>query len=133
MYNNKLVAVIKQNGKVLNERGDKVSLPFGTDYSIHLKNLNSEDAIITIDIDGKDVLSGNSIVIKSGQYTDVTGALNENGNLPSLGSPKAYHLSVSGKALANFSETSSISFKTDLVMGSLSVPKSFIRLIMLFL
>ena len=41
MYNNKLVAAIKSNGKVLREFGEEVYIPFGSEYSILIKNLHS--------------------------------------------------------------------------------------------
>lgn len=63
MYNNKFVATIKSGGKVLREVADTVYLPFGCEYSILLKNLNTVRAEARITIDGEDVLGGNSIVI----------------------------------------------------------------------
>lgn len=63
MYNNKFVATIKSGGKVLREVSDTVYLPFGCEYSILLKNLNTVRAEARITIDGEDVLGGNSIVI----------------------------------------------------------------------
>jgi len=55
MFNNKLVACIKSNGKVLREFKDVIYIPFGSEYSIYLKNLNSVRAEVNISIDGKDV------------------------------------------------------------------------------
>ena len=63
MYNNKFVATVKANGKVLRELGDIVYLPFGCEYSILLKNLNTIRAQATITIDGEDVLNGSALVI----------------------------------------------------------------------
>ena len=63
MYSNKFVATIKNNGKVLREHGDTVYLPFGCEYSILLKNLNSVRADVKITIDGEDVLNGSSLVV----------------------------------------------------------------------
>ena len=40
MYHKKLVASIRTNGKILREFKDTVYLPFGSEYSILLKNLN---------------------------------------------------------------------------------------------
>jgi hypothetical protein len=34
MYKERFIAVIKYNGKVLRERDDVVTLPFGSEYSI---------------------------------------------------------------------------------------------------
>ena len=41
MYLNKVAVAIKSNGKVLREQGDNVYIPFGSEYSIQVKNLNS--------------------------------------------------------------------------------------------
>lgn len=63
MYSNKFVATVKANGKVLREVGDTVYLPFGCEYSVLLKNLNTVRAQATITIDGEDVLNGSALVI----------------------------------------------------------------------
>lgn len=67
VFNSNFVATIKANGKVLNENrtteGAIYLLPFQSEYSILLKNLNSKRALVNISIDGEDVLNGNSIVI----------------------------------------------------------------------
>jgi hypothetical protein len=52
MYSNKLVASIKSNGKILREFNDKVYVPFGTEYSILIKNLNTVRASVNIFVDG---------------------------------------------------------------------------------
>ena len=47
MYESKLAAAIKVNGKVLREfNKDTVYIPFGSEYSILLKNLNTKRAIV---------------------------------------------------------------------------------------
>lgn len=66
VYHNKFVAVIKCNGKVLREREDNtVLLPFGSEYSILLKNLNSRAASVGITIDGVDVLNGRELIVQA--------------------------------------------------------------------
>ena len=55
-YNNQFVAVVKVNGKILREINDVVTLPFGTEYSIMLKNLSPNDCVATIEIDGQNVM-----------------------------------------------------------------------------
>ena len=54
MYQNKIVACLKVNGKVLREDKEFVSLPFGSEYSILIKNLNSVRVQVKVDIDGSD-------------------------------------------------------------------------------
>lgn len=63
MHSNKLVVAIKTAGKVLREQGDKVYLPFGSEYSIFLKNLNSVRALVRVSLDGESVTDGEDLVI----------------------------------------------------------------------
>ena len=79
MYNSKLVASIKANGKVLREFKDTVYIPFGSEYSILLKNLNTVKALINIYIDGDNVVPG-GLVLNAGQEIDLQRAI-RNGNL----------------------------------------------------
>ena len=54
MYHNRFVATIKTNGKVLRENDGEVAIPFGLEYSILLKNMNSVRAQVKVSIDGED-------------------------------------------------------------------------------
>lgn len=65
MYNNKLIVAIKSNGKVLREFKDNVYLPYGKEYSIFIKNLNSVRAVVNIKIDGQNA-SGSGLVVEAG-------------------------------------------------------------------
>ena len=80
MYNEKLVAVIKVNGKVLRELGGTVSLPFGSEYSILVKNLNSVRAQVKVSVDGKDATEGTRLVIMPNSSIDLERYI-RNGNL----------------------------------------------------
>ena len=62
MYNQKMVVALKANGKVLREFEDTVYIPFGQEFSILLKNLNSVRALANISIDGVDVCPGGLVV-----------------------------------------------------------------------
>ncbi len=54
MHSNKLVVTLRgPNGKFLRELGDKTYVPFGSEYSIYIKNLNSVKAVVSFEIDGK--------------------------------------------------------------------------------
>jgi hypothetical protein len=79
MYNSKLVASIKANGKVLREFKDTVYIPFGSEYSILLKNLNTVRALINIYIDGDNIVPG-GLVLSAGQEIDLERAI-RGGNL----------------------------------------------------
>lgn len=62
-YSNNFVAVVKHKGRILRERDGMVTLPFGSEYSILLKNLEARQAVVKVSVDGEDVLDGNSIII----------------------------------------------------------------------
>jgi len=64
MYNNKLAVALKSAGKVLREFGETVYVPFGSEYSVLIKNLNSVRALIKIEIDGEDIGDGTKFIIE---------------------------------------------------------------------
>lgn len=77
MYNQKLVASLKANGKILREFKDTVYVPFGSEYSIVLKNLNTVRAIVNVTIDGQDMVPG-GLVINAGQTVDLERSIKNN-------------------------------------------------------
>lgn len=79
MYNNKLVASIRANGKILREFKDTVYIPFGSEYSILLKNLNTVRALVNVYIDGENVVPG-GLVLNAGQEIDLERSI-KNGNM----------------------------------------------------
>jgi hypothetical protein len=79
MYNQKLVASIKANGKVLREFKDTVYIPFASEYSILLKNLNTTRAVVNVFIDGENAVPG-GLVIDPGRTVDLERWI-KNGNL----------------------------------------------------
>lgn len=82
MYSEKIVAAIKVDGKILRESGDTVTLPFGCEFSILLKNLNSVRALVSISVDGKDVTEGTKLVIAPNSSIELERFIH-NGNLHS--------------------------------------------------
>ena len=52
MYQNKVAVAIKHRGKILREIGDIVSLPFGSEFTVLVKNLNNRRMEFTLSIDG---------------------------------------------------------------------------------
>ena len=79
-YNNKLAAAIKVNGKVLREfNKDTVLIPFGTEYSILIKNMHTVRALVNVYIDGRNVTEG-GLVIFPGRETTLERGI-DNGNL----------------------------------------------------
>jgi hypothetical protein len=79
MYGNKLAAAIKVNGKVLREFKDTVYIPFGSEYSILVKNLHTTRAVVNIFLDGENVVPG-GLVIDPGREVDLERWI-KNGNL----------------------------------------------------
>lgn len=78
MYGNQLVAAIKVSGKVVREFKDTVYLPFGSEYSIYLKNLDpSRRAIVNVYIDGKCV-TDNGLVVEHGKPCNLKRAIDGN-------------------------------------------------------
>lgn len=63
------VCAVKVNGKVLRESSDSVELPFGSEYSILLKNLDSVRVQARITIDGSEAIGW--LVINPGQDIEI--------------------------------------------------------------
>jgi hypothetical protein len=79
MYSEKLAIAVKVNGKVLRERGDQVFLPFGSEFSLFIKNLHSRRCLVTIEIDGKDIADGDQFVVPAHGSIEIERFL-KNGN-----------------------------------------------------
>ena len=63
VYQNKVVAAIKVGGKVLRESDGLVTLPFGAEYSILVKNLNAVRIQAKISIDGSEATGERWLII----------------------------------------------------------------------
>lgn len=63
MYSQKFALAVKTSNSVLKEIDDTVYLPFGSEYSILLKNLNNVRAAATVEIDGEDVAGGYMLIV----------------------------------------------------------------------
>ena len=63
MYSNRFIASLKVGGKILRENSGAVSLPFGSEYEILLKNLNSRRAMCKVTIDGQDATEGTRLIL----------------------------------------------------------------------
>lgn len=71
MYQNKLVTAIKVNGRILRENHGTVMIPFGSQYSILVKNLNTVRAKVKIAVDGDDATGGTWLVIEPNGSTEL--------------------------------------------------------------
>lgn len=86
MLVNKLVVAIRVNGQVLREHSttsevkDTVYVPFGSEYSVYVKNLETRRVEFDIIIDGKSATDGRKLVLNAGQEMNMERFL-KNGNL----------------------------------------------------
>lgn len=71
MYADKFVVAVKHNGRVLREQGDTVLIPFGSEYALHFKNLNSVRVQVKVSIDGTDATQGTCLVIRPNETADL--------------------------------------------------------------
>lgn len=71
MYKNMLVCALKVNGNVLREFKDAVYLPFGSEYSIVIKNLDSRKCSVSIDIDGRDIADGSTFIVNPNSTVEI--------------------------------------------------------------
>jgi len=74
-YKDAFVVEVKCKGKILRMRDDFVYLPFGSEYSLYLKNLSSKRASVKIHIDGQDVLDYSSLILDPNTSTELEGFL----------------------------------------------------------
>jgi hypothetical protein len=80
MYKDRFAVAIKHNGKILRENKDLVHLPFGSEFSVLVKNLNSRRAKFTLHIDGTDVLDGEEIIVNANSEVEMKRFI-RNGNM----------------------------------------------------
>lgn len=65
------VASIKSNNNILREQDKTVLLPFGSEYSIYMKNLDTRKVLVSIYIDGKNILNDNKLVIEPNKVCEI--------------------------------------------------------------
>ncbi len=63
MYKDKFVVAVKVGGRILREKDGVVYLPFGNEFSLLLKNLESRKSSVKVSVDGQDVLGGKSLLL----------------------------------------------------------------------
>lgn len=80
MYDNKLAVAIKSAGRVLREFKDTVYLPFGCEYSVLIKNLNTVRAVVSVYIDGNNAGDGKEFIIQPNSELELERSI-VNGNL----------------------------------------------------
>jgi len=72
-YKNNFAVAIKHNGKILRDRSEVVRLPFGSEYSVLLKNKDSRKAVVQVEIDGVDVIDGNALIVGPNDSVELKG------------------------------------------------------------
>lgn len=77
MYKNNFIAVIRHKGKILREIDGEVHLPFGSQYSILLKNKDSRRSLVDIEVDGENVLAGKSLIIEGYSSQEIKGFMRD--------------------------------------------------------
>lgn len=87
MYSNKLAVAVKASGKVLREfkdadNTDTVYVPFGAEYTILIKNLNTVRVQVRVELDGTDATEGTWLVIDANSELELKRFI-KNGNLQS--------------------------------------------------
>lgn len=75
VYKDNFIAVIKHKGKIMRELDGCVKLPFGSEYSILLKNKDSRTAVASVEIDGEDVMSGHKYIVPANSTRELKGFL----------------------------------------------------------
>lgn len=85
MYQSKFIACIMVDDEIVREvrqdGSDCIFLPFGTDYHLRLKNLDHRRAVVSVTIDGEDVLDGSQLVVDGNSTTDLKGFLDSKTNV----------------------------------------------------
>lgn len=77
-YKDMFVVEVKVDGKILRVRDDAVYLPFGSEYSLLLKNLNSKRASVSVSIDSENILDNQSLILEPNTSTELEGFLTGN-------------------------------------------------------
>jgi hypothetical protein len=81
MYKQNFVVVVKCDGRILREHeNDVVYLPFGSEYSILLKNKDSRRALVDIEIDGENVLGGHKLIVNGNETQEIKGFMRDMNN-----------------------------------------------------
>jgi len=75
VFKDNFIAVLKCNGKIMREFNGEVRLPFGSEYSILLKNKDSRNAVASVEIDGEDVMNNHRYIIPANSTRELKGFL----------------------------------------------------------
>jgi hypothetical protein len=73
MYKDNFIVVVRSSGRIMRELDGVVKLPFGSEYELLLKNKDSRKAVVGVEIDGVDVLSGRALIVHSNSQVELKG------------------------------------------------------------
>lgn len=77
VYKNGLAVAIKCDRKVLREEGENIYLPFGSEYTILLKNKEYRKALVEIEVDGENVLGGSKFILGPNETQEIKGFMRD--------------------------------------------------------
>lgn len=77
-YKDHFVVEVKCGGKILRIIDGAVHLPFGSEYSLLFKNLNTKRVAVKVSIDGQDTLDNNRLIINPNETTELEGFMKYN-------------------------------------------------------
>jgi hypothetical protein len=79
MYKNNFAASIKVYDSFIKESvPGEVTIPFGSEYTIYMRNRDSRDVKVNVSIDGVDVLDGSSLIIHGNSFAELRGFMKKN-------------------------------------------------------
>lgn len=73
MFHNNFVVAVISNGKICREIDSAVILPFGSEYSIRLRNKESRKALVSVYVDNRDATEYGKLIIPPDGYVDLEG------------------------------------------------------------
>jgi len=78
VYKDAFVVVIKHHGRILRDVDGVVTLPFGSEYSILLRNRESRPAQVAIMVDSRDALDGKKLILGANDSVELDGWMHGN-------------------------------------------------------
>ena len=73
VFKKNFVAVVKVGGKIMREDNGEVKIPFGSEYTILLKSKDTRKAVVSIEIDGQDVLDRKQLIVYPNSDSELQG------------------------------------------------------------
>lgn len=82
VYNQNFVVVLVCGGDILRELdGNTVRIPFGSEYSIRLKNKDARQAVASVNVDGEDATKFGRIIVPGGETVELEGMMDSDGKV----------------------------------------------------